>query len=78
MSLWLLPTRSSSCCQCHVFFKCDHDPKLVPGDVSLTSSIGHIELQKLRHEKQSANLMAQDRESLPSPSRDCAAAKQKR
>ena len=49
-----------------VFHKCDQVPKPLPRNYSLTASLGYIELQKQRNQKQSEDLLAQDREQIPS------------
>ena len=56
-----------------VFHKCDQVPKPLPRNYSLTASLGYIELQKLRNEKQSEDLLAQDRERVPALFQQCAA-----
>ena len=61
-----------------VFHKCDQVPKPLPRNYSLTASLGYIELQKLRNEKQSDDLLAQDQASVPALFQQCAAPPQKK
>lgn len=61
-----------------VFHKCDQVPKPLPRNYSLTASLGYIELQKLRNEKQSEDLLAQDQESVPAVFQHCAAPPKKK
>ena len=60
-----------------VFHKCDQVPKPLPRNYSLTASIGYTELQQQRNQRQSDDLVAQDRQNLPCLFQACAAAPKK-
>ena len=77
-SLFVKLPRSAAGFSKLVFHKCDQVPKPLPRNYSLTASLGYIELQKLRNEKQSEDLLAQDHENVPALFQQCAAPPQKK
>ena len=77
-SLFVKLPRSAAGFSKLVFHKCDQVPKPLPRNYSLTASLGYIELQKLRNEKQSEDLLAQDQDIVPALFQQCAAPPKKK